>query len=96
MAKAFPVEHYRGVYRVHQSRAAGFGVTPKEFNARVAARTARGGAPPTPQQWSSGAYLEVTSIAGHRCCPKAVGNPCMCEVSYSCPDHGTRCVGSHD
>jgi hypothetical protein len=35
MAKALPVEHYRGVYRAHQSRAAGFGVTPKEFNARV-------------------------------------------------------------
>ena len=29
MAKALPLEHYRAVYRGHQSRAAGFGITPK-------------------------------------------------------------------
>jgi hypothetical protein len=94
MAKVLPVEHYRTIYRAHQSRAALFGVAPREFNRRVASRLVR--SCPTPQQWSSGAYLEVQSIAGHRCCPKAVGVPCMCEVSYTCPDHGTRCVGSHD
>lgn len=94
MAKALPIELYRTVYRNHQARAGLFGIGPKEFNARVLRRF--GGSKPYPQMWASYAYQEVQGIAGHRCCPKAVGVPCMCEVSYTCPDHGTRCVGSHD
>ncbi len=95
MAKAFPIEHYRETYRAHQTRAGGFGVGVQEFNNRVKARLA-GGYKPTPQQWSSAAWLEVSSIAGRRCCPKATGRPCVCEVSFTCPDHGVTCFGSHD
>ncbi len=95
MAKALPVEHYRMTYRGHQEIAGRFGIVPKEFNDRVAARLA-GGYKPTPQMWSSAAYLEMKSIAGDRCCPKAEVAPCMCKVRYTCPDHGDHCVGSHD
>ena len=95
MAKALPLEHWRSVYRGHQEHCGRFGVTAKDFNVQVAARL--GGHPsPGPQLWCSYAWQVAMSIAGHRCCPKAVGVPCMCEVSYTCPDHGTRCVGSHD
>ena len=95
MAKALPIEHYRAVYRDHQTVAGRFGVNPQEFNVRVTARLA-GGYKPTPQMWSSAAYLEMRSIAGDRCCPKAVGRACMCEDSFTCPDHGVTHFGSHD
>lgn len=95
MAKTLPIEHYRETYRSHQSRAAAFGVAPVDFNARVTARLA-GGYKPTPQQWSSAAWLTVSEIAGRKCCPKASGRACMCEDSFTCPDHGVTCFGSHD
>ena len=38
----------------------------------------------------------LENISGGRCCPKAESIPCMCEVSYRCPDHGVSCKGSHD
>jgi len=94
MAKALPIEHYRETYRAHQHRAGLFGVAPKEFNERVLKRFR--GATPYPQMWSSYAYLEVSAIAGRKCCPKAVGFPCMCEDSFTCPDHGVTHFGSHD
>ena len=94
MAKALPVEHYREKYRGHQERAGRFGIAPKDFNARVLARFR--GSKPYPQMWSSYAYLEVQSIAGKRCCPKAEVVACMCEVAYTCPDHGMQHNGSHD
>ena len=96
MAKALPLEHYRSVYRNHQKHAAMFGVSTKVFNAQVAWHTRGSNPTPSPQLWCSYANLVIKTIAGHRCCPKATGVPCMCEVSYTCPDHGTRCVGSHD
>jgi len=95
MAKALPIEHYRTVYRDHQTVAGRFGVNPQEFNVRVTARLA-GGYKPTPQMWSSAAYLEMRSIAGDRCCPKAEVAPCCCRVRYTCGDHGDRCIGNHD
>ena len=30
------------------------------------------------------------------CCNKAQKVFCVCRVSYNCPDHGSRCHGSHD
>ena len=30
------------------------------------------------------------------CCPLAEYRPCVCEVSFTCPLHGTHCIGSHD
>jgi hypothetical protein len=94
MAKALPIEHYREKYRGHQERAGRFGIAPKEFNARVLKRFR--GATPYPQMWSSYAYLEVQSIAGHRCCPSAESNPCCCDESWACGTHGYTHVGRHD
>jgi hypothetical protein len=31
-----------------------------------------------------------------RCCDLAIVNPCVCAISYTCPDHGTKCHGTHD
>ena len=94
MAKAIPIEHYREKYRGHQERAARFGVTPKEFNARVLARFR--GSKPYPQMWASYAYQEVVSIAGWKCCPTAEGIPCCCLEAWTCPDHGVIHHGTHD
>jgi hypothetical protein len=30
------------------------------------------------------------------CCPKAKQRFCVCRISFSCPDHGSSCHGSHD
>jgi hypothetical protein len=30
------------------------------------------------------------------CCPKAAFRGCVCYVSFTCPDHGARCHGTHD
>lgn len=30
------------------------------------------------------------------CCDLAILRPCVCLVSYSCPEHGEKCHGSHD
>jgi hypothetical protein len=98
MAKALPIEHYRETYRSHQTVAGRFGVGIQDFNTRVAKRLAFNFVfgHPTPQQWSSAAYLEMKSITGDRCCPKAVVAPCVCKVRYTCEDHGNRCIGNHD
>ena len=94
MAKPLPIEHYREKYRGNQERAGRFGISPKEFNERVLKRFR--GQKPYPEMWASYAYLEVQGIAGYKCCPKAECRPCACIESWTCPDHGTRCVGSHD
>jgi hypothetical protein len=31
-----------------------------------------------------------------RCCDNAVLRPCVCLISFTCAEHGDRCVGSHD
>jgi hypothetical protein len=31
-----------------------------------------------------------------RCCSAAVRVDCVCRVSWKCPIHGARCIGSHD
>ena len=31
------------------------------------------------------------------CCEKAMpGRFCVCRTQLDCPDHGTKCVGTHD
>ena len=94
MNKSKPIEHYRSIYKSHQDTAGLFGIMPSEFNAKV--KAAIRGSNPTPIDWTHNSRQVALSIANGRCCPKAVGVSCVCEVSYSCPDHGTRCRGSHD
>jgi len=31
-----------------------------------------------------------------RCCDLAIVKPCVCRVSFSCPEHGVTCHGTHD
>lgn len=31
-----------------------------------------------------------------RCCESATRVQCVCRVSWSCPTHGVKCIGSHD
>lgn len=38
----------------------------------------------------------LAKIYGGRCCTLAIKRPCVCSISYACPEHGTTCVGSHD
>ena len=38
----------------------------------------------------------VCLMCTHACCPKAKERFCMCTIAFSCPDHGHRCIGSHD
>lgn len=30
------------------------------------------------------------------CCPLAVKQNCVCDLSFKCEIHGTKCIGSHD
>ena len=90
------LEHYRFNYRQHMERAGRFGMVPAEFNANVRKNFKGCFHPPTPQQWASAAFMLVTKIAGNRCCPNAVSRPCACLESWSCEEHGFKCVGSHD
>jgi hypothetical protein len=30
------------------------------------------------------------------CCDKATPLNCICRLSFSCPDHGHKCIGTHD
>lgn len=92
--KTKTIEQYRADYKGLQDFAARFGVTPADFNTQVRAALGRGN--PTPLAWTHHARQVAVQIGAGRCCPKAECRPCMCEVSYSCPDHGTRCRGSHD
>jgi hypothetical protein len=38
----------------------------------------------------------VCLMCKHACCKKAQEKFCVCTLSFSCPDHGYRCIGSHD
>jgi hypothetical protein len=92
--KTKSIEQYRADYKVLQDHAGTFGVSAADFNTRVRSLLGRG--TPTPLAWTHNARQVAESISRGRCCPKAVVVPCMCEVSYKCPDHGVRCRGSHD
>lgn len=37
-----------------------------------------------------------TPIGEGRCCALATRVPCVCRVSWECPQHARVCVGSHD
>lgn len=39
---------------------------------------------------------QASTVHDLACCPKAVFRKCVCYVSFECPDHGTRCHGTHD
>lgn len=42
------------------------------------------------------AYPESSNPDGP-CCPRAVATPgCVCLTYWTCPDHGSRHVGTHD
>lgn len=84
----------RAKYKAHQDRAAVFGIPAADFNAKVRASLHK--PTPTPADWVYGAWMVADGITRGRCCPKATVVPCVCEVSYTCEDHGTRCKGSHD
>ena len=88
------IDQQRAKYKFYQDRAAAFGIPAAEFNERV--RTFRHRSDLTPAQWVFDAWQLSEVISGGRCCPKAECIPCVCEVSYTCPDHGVRCRGSHD
>lgn len=88
------IEAQRTKYKGWQEEAAVFGVPAGEFNAQVRSLLRKSN--PTPAEWVHGAIVIAGKITRGRCCPKAVRVPCMCEVSYTCEDHGTRCKGSHD
>jgi hypothetical protein len=91
--KTKSIEQYRSDYKALQTTAGIFGVTPAEFNEKVKTLLGRGN--PTPLAWTHNARQVTETITRGRCCPKAIRVPCMCEVSYTCEDHGTRCKGSH-
>lgn|SRR5574343_61768 len=40
--------------------------------------------------------LTKKKIHPKACCGYAKFRNCVCEVSFECPLHGTRCVGTHD
>ncbi len=42
------------------------------------------------------ADAEKKKIHSHACCPLAEFRPCVCDVSFKCPIHGSMCHGSHD
>ena len=92
--KTKTIEQYRADYKGLQDFAGQFGVDATDFNTRVRAALGRGN--PTPLAWTHNARQVATQISQGRCCPKAERVFCVCEVSYSCPDHGVRCKGSHD
>jgi hypothetical protein len=92
--KTKSIEQYRADYKALQTSAGIFGVSPEDFNTRVRSSLGRG--TPTPIAWTHHARQVTETISGGRCCPKAEEVPCCCIVSYSCPDHGVRCRGSHD
>ena len=92
--KTKTTEQYRADYKALQTTAGIFGVTPTEFNAKVKTLLGRGN--PTPLAWTHNARQVTETITRGRCCPKAIRVPCVCEVSYTCEDHGVRCKGSHD
>ena len=92
--KTKTIEQYRQDYKHYQDHAARFGVDAQEFNSMV--RTQLRNPKPTPVDWTVQGMYMAQRISGGRCCPKAECIPCVCEVSYKCPDHGVRCKGSHD
>lgn len=90
------VNYMRLQYRSILDRAALWGVEPPIFNNRVRARLGAKAAMAQPSQWVGVAQLEIFDIAGYKCCPKAVGNPCVCTSSWRCEIHGVTCHGTHD
>ncbi len=42
------------------------------------------------------ARREAAARYTERCCELAVLNPCVCRVSFICPEHGTSHWGTHD
>ncbi len=40
--------------------------------------------------------MKATKCHYKACCPLATIRNCVCEVSFSCPIHGSNCHGSHD
>ena len=40
--------------------------------------------------------LVDVELRRHACCSKARRVFCVCRIRTECPDHGTRCNGSHD
>lgn len=91
--KTTAIDNQRAVYKAYQDRAGLWGLGPQLFNAVVRAEV---GLKPTPNDWIRKAGVILERISHGRCCPKAECIPCVCEVSYKCPDHGVRCKGSHD
>ena len=92
--KTTAIENQRKVYKAYQDRAGLWGLGPQLFNAVVRAELKSPN--PQPADWVRKADIVLGRISGGRCCPKAECIPCVCEVSYKCPDHGVRCRGSHD
>ena len=88
------IDNQRMIYKGYQDLADRWAVGPKLFNAIVRAELKSPN--PTPNDWIRKADIVLARISGGRCCPKATVVPCVCEVSYKCPDHGVRCRGSHD
>lgn len=51
--------------------------------------------------WTSLAQHKLTTCPTHAigplaCCPRSQVLQCVCAYAYSCPDHGTRHMGTHD
>ena len=88
------IDTQRKIYKAYQGLAGRWDVSPQLFNTIVQAELKTPN--PTPNDWIRKAGVVLERISGGRCCPKAEVSPCMCEVSYKCPDHGVRCKGSHD
>lgn len=43
--------------------------------------------------WNAGKTKRADS---RFCCPLAEKQDCVCVISWTCPVHGSRCIGSHD
>lgn len=42
------------------------------------------------------AHARQHPLADERCCDLAVVNPCVCSISFTCPEHGAKHIGTHD
>jgi len=48
------------------------------------------------QQTCSSECSRREMLTNHGCCDKAEIRDCVCHFSTECPDHGVRCIGTHD
>jgi hypothetical protein len=48
------------------------------------------------QQLCSDECRRKEHIRQHACCSKATPSPCVCMYSFTCPEHGTMHIGTHD